>query len=302
MPIHLQPVSRRRFLFRSLLGGAGLALAPRLFADTRATDPDSYVFLSDIHLSADAAKVARNVNMTDHFKGVTREVLALPKKPAAVFITGDCAFNSGEKEDYAQLTTLLEPIREDGLPVWLAMGNHDNREHFWDALAAEKAVKRPVADRQVALVKTPQVNWIILDSLEKTLQTPGMLGAAQLEWLTATLDANPDKPAIILVHHNPGTSEKISGIKDTEALFEILRPRKQVKAYMYGHTHHWSVTKDPSGIHLINLPAVAYVFQEGQPSGWVQATVQPKGMTLNVSCLDKTHSAHGQVVKLDWRA
>lgn len=302
MPIQLQPISRRRFLARSLLGGAGLALAPRLLADSKPTNPNSWVLLSDIHLAADPTQVARKVNMTDHFKGVSAEILALPERPAGLFVTGDCAYNSGEKGDYAQLTALLEPIRKDGLPVCLALGNHDNRSHFWDALEDEKAVKRPVADRQVALVKSPQVNWFVLDSLEKTLSTPGILGASQLEWLASALDANPDTPAVILVHHNPGVTDSIGGLKDTEAFYAVIRPRKQVKAYMFGHTHIWSVTQDSSGIHLINLPAVAYVFKEGQPSGWVHATVQPKGMRLDVSCLDKKHTAHGKVINLEWRA
>ena len=302
MPIHLPPLSRRRFLSRAILGGAGLALAPRLLADTKPVNPSSWALISDVHLSADPAKIARNVNMTDHFKSVSAEILALPERPAGLFLTGDCALNSGEKGDYAQLAALLEPIRKDGLPVCLALGNHDSREHFWDVLRDEKAVKHPVADRQVALIKTPQINWFVLDSLEKTLSTPGLLGPSQLEWLASALDANSDKPAIILVHHNPGTVENIGGLKDTEAFYAVIRPRKQVKAYFYGHTHLWGVKQDESGIHLINLPPVAYIFKEGQPSGWVHATTQPKGMRLEVSCLDKTHTAHGQVVNLDWRA
>ena len=40
-------------------------------------------------------------------------------------------------------------------------------------------------------------------------------------------------------------------------------------AYIYGHTHNWKVESDTSGIHLINLPPVSYVFREGEPSGWV---------------------------------
>ena len=302
MPIQLQPISRRRFLARSVLGAAGLALGPRLLAGEKPVNANSWILLSDIHLSADPTKVARTVNMTDNFKSVSREVLALPERPVGAFITGDCAFNSGEKADYAQLATLLEPIHKGGVPVCLALGNHDNRERFWDALEDEKAAKRPVADRQVALVRSPQVNWFVLDSLEQTLSTPGILGAAQLEWLASALDANPDVPAIILVHHNPGISVEINGLKDTDAFYEIIRPRKQVKAYFYGHTHHWSVTQDSSGIHLINLPPVAYIFKEGEPSGWVHATVQAKGMRLEVSCLDKNHKVHGKIVNLDWRA
>ncbi len=69
------------------------------------------------------------------------------------------------------------------MPVHLALGNHDNRERFWEALPEEKAAQRPLADRQVALLRTPRANWFVLDSLEKTLSTPGLLGQEQLDWL-----------------------------------------------------------------------------------------------------------------------
>ena len=302
MPIHLPPVSRRRFLTRTLLSTAGLALGSRVLADARSTNANAWALLSDVHLAGDPKTVARKTNMTDNFKSVSREVLAWAERPAGVFVTGDCAFNSGQKEDYAQVAALLEPIRSDRLPVCLALGNHDNRERFWDALQEEKAAKRPLADRQVALVRSARANWFVLDSLETTLSTPGLLGSEQLDWLGKALDANADKPALVLIHHNPGVSESISGLKDTEALYAVIRPRKQVKAYIFGHTHAWGVTQDSSGIHLVNLPPVAYVFREGEPSGWVQAMIEPKGMRLEVRCLDHTHKAHGQVVNLEWRA
>jgi len=302
MPIHLPPISRRRFLIRSLAAGAGLALRPQLFAAARPTDPDSWALLSDIHLAADRTLMARGINMTDHFTSVSREVLALPKRPAGVFITGDCAYNNGEKADYALVAELLEPIRKDEMPVHLALGNHDHRERFWEALQEEKAAQRPLADKQAALVRTKRANWFVLDSLEATLATPGLLGQEQLDWLAKTLDANPDLPALVLIHHNPGKVGNVSGLKDTDALFEVIRPRKQVKAYLYGHTHHWSVAQDASGIHLINLPPVAYLFKEGDPFGWVHATFQKNGMRLELRCLDQAHKEHGKVANLQWRA
>src|SRR5207344_2395819 len=119
----------------------------------------------------------------------------------------------------------------DEMPVHLALGNHDNRERFWEVLQAEKSALKPVADRQVALLKTPRANWFILDSLETTLSTPGHLGEEQLAWLQKALDANAEKPALVLIHHNPGISGNM-GLKDTVALFEVIRPRAQVKAYI----------------------------------------------------------------------
>ena len=301
MPIHLPAISRRQFLSRSLASGAALALSPSLLAAAKPTDPNFWALLSDTHLAADRGLMARGINMTDHFTSVSRELLALPKRPAGVFITGDCAYNSGQTADYRHVTDLLEPIRSAEMPVHLALGNHDNRERFWEALRAEKDTPRPLADRQVALLRTPLANWFVLDSLETTQSTPGLLGPRQLDWLAGALDANPDQPALVLIHHNPGLSGNI-GLKDTKALFEVIRPRKQVKAYVFGHTHAWNVGQDESGIHLINLPPVGYVFTEGLPTGWVHATLEPKGIQLELRCVDHTHKSHGQIVKLQWRA
>src|SRR5690349_9220983 len=105
MPVYLRPTSRREFLQRSLLAGAGLVLAPEwLSAATRQEDPKSWVLLADTHLAADTAKVSRSVNMADHFNAVAKELLALPKRPAGAFVVGDLALNSGEPGDY---TTVL---------------------------------------------------------------------------------------------------------------------------------------------------------------------------------------------------
>ena len=60
--------------------------------------------------------------------------------------------------------------------------------------------------------------------------------------------------------------------------------------------------QDSSGLHLVNLPPVAYVFREGDPAGWVHATLERKGMRMEFRCLDASHKAHGQVVNLRWRA
>lgn len=300
MPIQLPPLSRRQFLRRAAALGAGLALTPRLQAAPKPLDVNSWALFSDLHLAADRSASSRGVNMADHFAAVVRELLGRESRPAGVVITGDCAYNAGQAGDYAVLADLLTPVREGQMPVHLLLGNHDNRERFWEAFQEEKISPRPVADKQVALLRTDRANWFMLDSLEQTSSTPGLLGRAQLAWLEKTLDANPDKPALILVHHNAGIDGNM-GLKDTVALFEILRPRLQVKAFIYGHTHVWKTEQETSGIHLINLPPVAYVFQNGNPSGWVYGTLQPNGLDLELRCIDTAHKAHGQKVKLEWR-
>ncbi len=48
------------------------------------------------------------------------------------------------------------------------------------------------------IIETPMANWILLDSLRFVNKTEGEIGEKQLKWLTGLLDANPDKPAVIL--------------------------------------------------------------------------------------------------------
>jgi 3',5'-cyclic AMP phosphodiesterase CpdA len=302
MPIHLPKISRRRFLGQTVVAGAGLLAGCTGLSANKRTQANTFALFSDIHLDANPEQVTRGVNMTRNFELATKDLLELSQLPARLFVTGDLAHSSGQSGDYGALARLLTPLREAGLPVHLALGNHDNRERFWEAFHDLKAAKRPVSDHLVGIVRTPLVDWFLLDSLEKTLSTPGLLGKEQLDWLARSLDANPAKPALILVHHNPGIEGGNMGLKDTLALLEVLRPRRQVKAYIFGHTHNWTVQKDESGLHLINLPPTAYVFRDGEPSGWVLASVQAGGMNLEFRCLDANHSENGRKLDLVWRS
>ena len=299
MPIHLAPISRRKFLARSVIGATGLALGNQLFAARKRTDPNFWALFSDIHLAADPSLVARGVNMKEHFQSASAELLGMDTRPAGFFVCGDCAYNSGETGDYSTVKETLEPIRAGQIPVHLALGNHDNRERFWDAL--KEPDSRPFPSRQTALIRSSRVNWFILDSLEKTLSTPGLIGGQQLAWLAKSLDQERHKPAIVMVHHNPGMLENIGGLKDTARFRDIIQPRKQVKVCIYGHTHAWHVEQDASGLHWVNLPPVAYVFRPTDPSGWVSAKVNRDSLRLEFHALDKNHRAHGEIYDLAWR-
>lgn len=303
VPVYLPPISRRRFLTGSFAAAAALAFGQGCALPKGKGDEHGVALLSDIHIAANPKQIERTVNMTHNLKAVTDEVLAWPQRPGTVFINGDLAFNSGTPHDYAAVLGLLRPLRQEGLPIHLGMGNHDDRGNFWKVLRASKTVQPRLPGRQAAIVRAPEANWFVLDSLIQTLTTPGLLGEAQRAWLAGALDANADKPALILIHHQPDPLifGRTSGLEDAAELFAILRPRRQVKAFFFGHTHHWDVRQDESGIHLINLPPTAYLFEKGRPNGWVHAAVQDGGARLELRCLDHAHKDHGQVVNLAWR-
>jgi predicted phosphodiesterase len=149
----------------------------------------------------------------------------------------------------------------------------------------------------------------MLDSLDVTTKTPGLIGKAQLNWLAKQLDARADKPAIVFVHHDPDlrtaeqkkdAKKKVSGLIDTQAFFDAILPRKQVKAYVFGHTHDWHYLKRDD-VHFINLPPTAWLFKAGRPRGWVDLNLTDAGATFELRSLDPKHPQHGQKLDLKWR-
>jgi len=302
MPVQLPPISRRRFLAGSLAASSGLILPGQLFAADVAVDANRFALLADTHIFKEADKIARGVNMTANLSQARDEVLALAPRPAAVMVAGDCTFSQGEAGSYAQLAKLVAPFRQAALPVHFCLGNHDNHERFWAAFPeSTKAEARPVAGKHITVLETPRANWFLLDSLHKTGFIPGRLGKAQLDWLAKTLDAHADKPALLMAHHYPEKGGQGNGLQDTDALFDLIVPRKQVKAYFFGHSHRWALAKH-EGIHLVNLPATAYVFANTEPSGWVDTRLHAGGTTLTLTAIDKKHPTHGKTFELKWRA
>jgi 3',5'-cyclic AMP phosphodiesterase CpdA len=294
-------VSRRRFLAGVLAAGAGCLVPRAARAEQPTVDPNRFALLSDIHISADRNRIARGINLVEHFVRMRDEILALRPRPAAVLVAGDCAFNEGLPGDYALLRELTGPLRRAGLAPHLVMGNHDRRDELWHAFPECKPHEQGLPpDRHVAVVESPHANWFLLDSMDGPKTVGGRLGEAQLRWLAAALDARRDRPAVVVAHHYPELLGK-NGLVDSDALFQMLLPRKQVKAFVFGHSHRWSTTVH-EGLHLVNLPTVAYVFDKKQPVGWVDAELRRDGMTLRLNALDRQHPAHGKPVELAWRS
>ena len=298
MPVYLPPISRRRFLQTVVAAGTTVAARP-LWAEDKPADPHRLALFSDTHLWSDRHGRRNGASPDENFTVVCDQVLACAQRPARALISGDCAHLEGLPADYAAIAELVQPLREAGMGLHLALGNHDHRKNIMAAFP-DPLSPPPVVDKRVSVVETPRANWFLLDSLERTNVTPGRLGEPQLAWLAKELDARPDKPALVMAHHHPEVGIKTSGLADTDALLNVLVPRKQVKAYFFGHTHAWKLYRH-DGLHLVNLPTTAWVFNPKEPQAWVEAELQERGIALTLHALDPKHAAHGKTTELAWR-
>jgi 3',5'-cyclic AMP phosphodiesterase CpdA len=303
MPIHLlptddDPTSRRAFLTRVVAGGAALSIT---FAKQGLGVGSSpwFAWMADTHIAADASAKSRGQVMAENLKAAIADVLAQADRPAGVLIDGDLALNDGQVGDYRTLIDLLAPLREAQLPIHLSLGNHEDRDHFREVLKTDALTAKDVSDKHVGLVDHGAMRLLLLDSLQRPNYTPGKLGEDQIAWLGRVLDSGPTKPTVLFVHHNLAADG--SALTDHSALLALAQPRRQVKAIVYGHTHRWE-REDREGLHLLNLPAVAYPFANDQPLGWVRAQANAEGLVLRLHCVGGDRKKDREQITLKWRS
>lgn len=299
MPVHLPAQNRRQFLITL---GVGAVTCTTGGAFAKESQEETVYLLNDTHIGE---KHPTNSPVPSHLRQVVNELIELEQKPACVLINGDLALKDGQPGDYRHFAKLIRPLREAQIDTHLTLGNHDHRDVFYKVMKEEQPQAPPVTSRHVSVVQTKFANFFLLDSLHKTMVTQGTLGKEQRAWLAKALDAHPDKPAIIMTHHNPrlggDPAHFPGGLTDSAELWELLVARPQVKAYVHGHIHHRGYAAH-QGIHILNTPATSYV---GNPkhstTGWTVAKLNPKGITLTTRTNDEKHAWNHQSKTLQWR-
>lgn len=299
MPLTFQPLNRRDFC-RNMLAGAlvGTFWGTSKNIWAQESGHDRWVFLSDTHIPGNPDEERHGYNPCKNFAAVREAVLKLDQKPQGVIVTGDFAFLQGKPEDYRQLATQVAPYTENGIPVHVSFGNHDNLDNYFAAFTALKKEASRVVKKHITVLETPNANLFILDSLYQTDVVSGFLGQEQLRWLRKELNARKDKPALLFAHHN--LDNRMGALMDREEFWNVVKAIKHVKAYIYGHTHVYrqEVRDD---VHLINLPALGWEFQSGkQPLGWTDVEISKNAIQLTLHTVPASHPNNGDVRKFEW--
>lgn len=288
-------LNRRAFLHQSLLVGGVLSLSrfptPGVEADP---SPLRLALLSDTHVSEDKLNEYRGFKPWDNLTRVVPQVVQA--KPEAVILDGDAARLSGLLGDYQRLKQALQPMA-DVAPVHIGLGNHDDRANFFKVFAAPPAQASPVAGKHVTVLEYPQVRVLILDSLLYVNKVAGLLGKQQRLWLEQYVRGADTRPIVLFVHHTLGDGD--GDLLDVDRLFSILATSPKVKAIFYGHSHQWNHS-EREGVHLINLPAVGYNFNDAEPVGWADAQFRAGGVQLKLHALAGNTAKDGETLDIDW--
>lgn len=167
--------------------------------------------------------------------------------PAFISIGGDISYNGHDPNDWKIWDSETSAWREDKIPVYPALGNHDLRGDLRVALANYFARFPELKNCRYYSVRAANTFMLVLDSSLDELTGP------QGEWLTQKLDSIPaDVDFVFLVlHHPPYTSssdaEKYGGGHSARApelaLAKMLEARQQnMRARIVvfaGHVHNY---------------------------------------------------------------
>ena len=296
--VFFKSMNRRRFI-QTGLAAFGALVTLNSGCGTGLMKKDEQIthlaLLADTHIPADIENNYRGFYPYRNLQKVVPEIISA--SPDGVLIAGDLARLTGESGDYANLKKLLNPVAEKTL-VFLALGNHDNRENFLKVFDETAGEKPAVKGKHITIVEKTPVRLIMLDSLLYVNKVPGLLGKAQRQWLKNYLTECDKKPTILCFHHT--LSDGDGDLLDVPRLFSTILPVRKVKAIVYGHSHVYGYSEF-EGIHLINLPAVGYNFSDSDAVGWVEAHIGSRGGDFVLHAVAGNKDQDGSVTKLTWR-
>jgi 3',5'-cyclic AMP phosphodiesterase CpdA len=243
--------------------------------------------LSDPHIRPKGKLYKGQIESNRMFAEAIEHLHGLDRRPDLVVLSGDLV-DRGQADEYAMVRELLA-----GLAIpWLVMPcNHDEREQFRAAFADQRYL--PANGPLHYVVDDYPVRIVALDSCPPG-RHDGEIDAAGLNWLQATLAAEPVKPTLVLLHHPPF----VSGIPymdpyryvDAEPLAAVIRGFSTIEAVLCGHVHR-PMAKRWAGTVVLACPSTATeIALQLQPGATPQSFLGPQACLLHL-----WHPQHGLV-------
>jgi 3',5'-cyclic AMP phosphodiesterase CpdA len=190
--------------------------------------------ITDLHVTTrdDPLNQARNEY---RLRTVLRSVHALKPRPAVIIASGDLV-DRGQPGEYEELKQILKDCE---IPIWFAMGNHDNRDAFVAAFSSGYHLD-PNGYVQYAL-DLDGLRVVVCDTLEHGKDRSGFC-ERRAQWLSDTLDADRETPTVVFMHHPPILSGVHWMDPEPDAPWilqtaKAIEGRENLAAVLCGHVH-----------------------------------------------------------------
>jgi Icc protein len=266
----------------------------------------SFVHLTDTHIMAGGRWQARSgaweFDTTASLQQVIDAVNTLEPRPAFAVFGGDLASPDllehhrvwGPEAYEASYRLLQELIRALPCPIYMLIGNHDNRIAFHRIFG--HAVSTPDAPHYYSF-DYQGYHFVTLDS-QQPGAPGGCLDSLQLTWLRQDLDASRGQPTLVFVHHHPWPLGlawiDAMLLHNGEELLRLLQTYPEVRWVICGHVHIDQVMQR-DGVTVMTTPSTCVQLSKVSqtpkmfpgPPGF--RLIQVKGLALST----RVFSLHG---------
>jgi len=255
------------------------------------TEKLTFVHLTDLHVGNPAVPdESLQSDTTTTLRTILGEVNRLRPIPAFVVVSGDLT-NRGDDASYEAMKTIFAEANLP-MPVLFALGNHDSRPAFYRAMLGETRDSTAPYDHDEVI---GGLHLIVLDSTVAG-RIGGALQPTQFTWLKDRLDAHPELPKLLVMHHgpmldedDPATEWESIGATATRQLRELVAGYKNIVGILSGHIHYDRVS-NWYGIPLIvgigqhnatDVVALGDGLRSLAGASLIVGTLRPSGLTVS---------------------
>jgi 3',5'-cyclic AMP phosphodiesterase CpdA len=225
------------------------------------------VHLTDTHIGPPDSR-PYGADTAGNVRAVAERVRQMALDPAAIVLSGDLA-DGDDAAAYRHLRTLLdESFGPFGVPVLLALGNHDRRRAFRSVFLGGHAAGAPEEQPWYHSREVAGVRFVVLDSCLPG-RVHGWLGDTQLAWLEAELEQPAPLGHVVVIHH-PAVPRGVPRPDDYLLLdrdaFGAVLDRYRPLAVLCGHSHVATAAVFGGTLHVA-APATAYLLDPSIRAG-----------------------------------
>jgi 3',5'-cyclic AMP phosphodiesterase CpdA len=235
--------------------------------------------ISDPHVTRAGALAYGTLDTPRFLERCVRKILALDRRPDVLVVTGDLTYG-GTPDEYGTLADLLAPLP---MPVYLALGNHDEREAFHAVFPRYRMLSGGSEFVQY-VVDDFAVRLVVLDTVVPG-RPGGELCETRLQWLDRTLAA-ARRPTLIAQHHPPFATG--IAVMDAMSLAAPEREQAVVAKYPYverilcGHYHRTIHARFAGTIASVCPSCAHQLLLQLEPDASLRLTAEPPAFQLHL--------------------
>lgn len=246
--------------------------------------------ITDLHVSEPGRLFGGRVDTRAALERCIAHVLSLDPAPDVVAVSGDVA-ETGSRAEYEFAAAQLDRLP---CPVLAIPGNHDAREPM--AAVMPRYIAQIAGGHLCIASDEFPLRLIGLDTIVPGA-TQGELCAARLAWLEGELGRQPEKPALVFMHHPPFRTGMtvMDGIglnKGREEFVAIVKKHPQIAGIVCGHAHR-AINATIAGVPVRLAPSAAYPFAlDLRANGGLHFVQEPPQIALHLWDAERGLTSH----------